>query len=237
MRRPAWLVPVATVAAVALTARLGWWQLDRAAQQIALQERRSDQLALPPLRAAELPGPGEEVPLDRQVELEGNWLESSTVLLENRSMDGRQGFVVVTALVLPDGRALAVQRGWLPRDPNDRTRIVPFATRSGTIALSGRLALSATRIWQLGDTGTGPIRQNLDLAAYAIEVRRPLLPYVVVQGGSPTPEDGLLRNWPRPASEVHKHYGYAFQWFALSALLVALYVWFRILRPRLRTAG
>jgi surfeit locus 1 family protein len=44
----------------------------------------------------------------------------------------------------------------------------------------------------------------------------------------------LLRDWPKPATDVHKHYGYAFQWFALSALTVILYVWFQVLRPRRR---
>ena len=46
--------------------------------------------------------------------------------------------------------------------------------------------------------------------------------------------DGLLRQWPEPASDVHKHYGYAFQWFGLSALVIVLYVWFQIIRPRRR---
>jgi surfeit locus 1 family protein len=32
---------------------------------------------------------------------------------------------------------------------------------------------------------------------------------------------------------VGKHHGYAFQWFALSALIAGLYVWFQLLRPRL----
>jgi surfeit locus 1 family protein len=31
---------------------------------------------------------------------------------------------------------------------------------------------------------------------------------------------------------VQKHYGYAFQWFALCALIGGLHVWFRIIRPR-----
>jgi surfeit locus 1 family protein len=36
---------------------------------------------------------------------------------------------------------------------------------------------------------------------------------------------------------VHKHYGYAFQWFALALLVIGLYVWFQVLQPRLtRTA-
>ena len=31
---------------------------------------------------------------------------------------------------------------------------------------------------------------------------------------------------------VEKHYGYAFQWFAMSALVLGLYLWFQWLRPR-----
>jgi surfeit locus 1 family protein len=55
---------------------------------------------------------------------------------------------------------------------------------------------------------------------------------VVQEDGANPPADGLLRQWPPPAADVHKHYGYAFQWFALSALVLVLYVWFQILRPR-----
>jgi surfeit locus 1 family protein len=35
---------------------------------------------------------------------------------------------------------------------------------------------------------------------------------------------------------VHKHYGYAVQWFLLCALIAGLYAWFQILRPRRRAA-
>ena len=38
--------------------------------------------------------------------------------------------------------------------------------------------------------------------------------------------------WPAPAVNVQKHYGYAFQWFAMSALVVGLYVWFQLIRPQ-----
>ena len=43
----------------------------------------------------------------------------------------------------------------------------------------------------------------------------------------------VAREWPRPAVDVQKHYGYAFQWFALGALMAGLYVWFQLVRPRL----
>ncbi|MEK9803755.1 MAG: SURF1 family protein, partial [Curvibacter sp.] len=45
--------------------------------------------------------------------------------------------------------------------------------------------------------------------------------------------DGLLRDWPQINTGVDKHYGYAFQWFGLCALMAILYVWFQIV-PRLR---
>ena len=51
--------------------------------------------------------------------------------------------------------------------------------------------------------------------------------------------EGLLRDWPQINAGVQKHYGYAFQWFGLSVLVVLLYVWFQLVRrfyPRRRAA-
>jgi surfeit locus 1 family protein len=48
----------------------------------------------------------------------------------------------------------------------------------------------------------------------------------------PPPGDGLLRQWLAPAVDVSKHHGYAFQWFALCALIVGLTAWFQIIRPQ-----
>jgi surfeit locus 1 family protein len=45
-----------------------------------------------------------------------------------------------------------------------------------------------------------------------------------------TLRDGLQRDWQRPAAGVDKHYGYAFQWFGLSALIALLYVWFQLVK-------
>jgi surfeit locus 1 family protein len=66
------------------------------------------------------------------------------------------------------------------------------------------------------------------LAALRAKTGWPLLEVTVVQTGAPS--EGLLREWPQPATGVEKHYGYAFQWFGLSALITLLYVWFQIVR-------
>ena len=94
------------------------------------------------------------------------------------------------------------------------------------------MAASPSRLYQLGEAGSGRIRQNLDPAAFARETGLPLLPLTVLQTAHEGATPGLLRDWPAPAVDIHKHYGYAAQWAALSVLQLGLYVWFQVLRPR-----
>jgi surfeit locus 1 family protein len=225
-----WLVLVAAVLAAALTARLGFWQLDRATQKLALQAAIDAEARRPVLGNAELG----DASLHRRVALRGHWVAEHTVWLDNRPMDGRAGFYVVTPLRLA-GRAdaILVQRGWAPRDATDRSRLPPLATPGGEVVVQGRLAASPSRLYELGDGQGGVIRQNLDPTAFARESGLALLPLTVVQTAADA-DDGLLRHWPAPDFGLHKHYGYAFQWFALCALILILYVWFQLVRPRLR---
>jgi surfeit locus 1 family protein len=228
------VVLLAAAVVVLGTARLGWWQLDRAAQKTAVQEAMARQQALPALALQDLPRDAAAAAQmqHRAVALQGQWRADLTVYLDNRPMNGRVGFYAVTPLLLADGRAVLVQRGWLPRDLQDRSRIVAQPAPAGSVFVQGRLAPQVSRLYELGDAGQGLIRQNLELAAFARETQLPLLPVVVVQ--SPAPDaanDGLLRDWPVITASVHKNYGYAFQWFALSALCLGLTLWFQWLGP------
>lgn len=226
-----WLVLVVVLLGAALTARLGLWQLDRAQYKLALQAAIDAEAARPPLANADLGG---EQQLHRRVILRGRWMADRSVWLDNRPMDGHAGFYVVTPLQLAGrSEAILVQRGWAPRDPADRSHLPPLATPAGEVEVVGRLAASPSRLYELGDGSSGVIRQNLDAAALAAESGLQLLPLTVVQT-SDAQGDGLLRHWPAPDLGLHKHYGYAFQWFALCALILLLYVWFQLIRPRLR---
>lgn len=228
-----WLLGAATLAAVALTARLGWWQLDRAAQKRALQAAIVAQEAAPLLDGAAALAADEaaaEAQQQRRARVLGQWLAPLTVFLDNRQLDGRPGFFVLTPLRLDDGSVLLVQRGWAPRDFVDRERLPPLPTPTGVVELQGRLTRGPARLYEFERSARGPIRQNLDLAAYARESGLALRPQLLLQT-SPA-DDGLRLDWPEPTVDVHKHYGYAFQWFALCALIISLHVWYRIIRPR-----
>ncbi len=248
-RRRAWVLIAATLFGVALTTRLGLWQLDRAAQKTALQQRLDGRAALPPLgpqalEALDAPGASSEDLLYRHLRITGRWIERATVYLDNRQMNGRPGFFVITPLQ-PEGGgpAVLVQRGWIPRDANERTRLAPVSTPAGDVAVYGRIAPPPSRLYEFSAAASGPIRQNLDLDAYAHETGLSLRPVSIVEddppgtpgaGGANPAADGLWRHWPPPAIDVSKHLGYAVQWFALGALMAGLYVWFQLVRPRLR---
>lgn len=235
------MVLAAALLGAALTTRLGVWQLDRAAQKVEVQARIDQRSRLPALGARDLARTPDtaQAQVQRHVELQGHWRPDATVFLDNRTMDGRTGFLVVTPLQLASGDALLVQRGWTPRDPRDPTRVPAVPTDPGEVRLQGRLAPWPSQLLELGASAGGTIRQNLDRDAYAREFRLPLLPLSLQLVSAPQPlsasaprDDGLLRHWWVPTADVQKHYGYAVQWFALSALITGLYVWFQLLRPR-----
>jgi surfeit locus 1 family protein len=232
MLPPRLVIALATLAAVALTARLGWWQLDRAAQKRAIAAAIAERGALPPLTALPSADPASAV-LHRRAALAGRWQATRTVYLENRQMGGRPGFYVVTPLVLADGSAVAVQRGWLPRDLRERARLPAVPSPEGEVTVRGRIAPPPARLYEFAPGASGVLRQNLDLGAYARETNLALRGDVsLLQTEAASVADGLRRDWPVVDAGLGKHYGYAFQWFGLSALFAGLYVWFQLLRPR-----
>jgi surfeit locus 1 family protein len=234
-RRAAWVLLAALVATM-LALRLGFWQLDRADQKNALQaslDARSGQPPLDPAALARTPL-GAEAQHFRRVVMQGRWLAERTVFLDNRQMDGKVGFFVVTPLVLvPGPGAVLVQRGWAARSFTDRLTLPPLPTPAGAVTVDGTIVAPPSRLFQFADAASGAIRQNLDLDAYARESGLDLLPLSVQQRDGPgTPPDGLVRHWLAPATDVQKHYGYAAQWFAIAAGIALLYVWHRFIRPR-----
>lgn len=229
------LITLVTLLVVAAGVALGLWQLGRAEQKLRLADGIARQGALAPLTTADLAADlGQPERLwHRSALLEGVWLPDATVLLDNRQMNGRVGFFVLTPLRLDgDGGTLLVQRGWVARNFEDRQRVPDVPTPTGPVSLRVRLAPPPAKLYELGPGEGGAIRQNIDLSAYAAETQTSLLPLSALQTSAEN--DGLLRDWPQPATDVHKHYGYAFQWFGLSALFALLYVWFQIIAPRRR---
>src|SRR5438045_2159314 len=110
VRAPAWLVTLAVLAGAGLCVRLGIWQLSRLHQKQAYNRAVAQALAGPTLPlggAASDSGTAGHRALAR-----GRYDEARSFVLRARVFDGRPGVELVTPLVLEDGTALLVDRGW-----------------------------------------------------------------------------------------------------------------------------
>jgi len=238
LRTSSVLVWLGVVVAMAATARLGLWQLDRAAQKSAIQQAWRERSQLAPLPPSALPGDaaGLAAVQHRRIVVEGRWLGRATLYLDNRTLHGAAGFVVVTPLLLgTGGDAVLVQRGWAPRDPADRTRVPAAPLADGPVRLEARIAIwPSPRLMLSSAAEEGPIRQNLDPAQLARDTGLTLRPLSLQQLSAPEVPDALQRDWPEPPQDVWKHQGYALQWFALCALIAGLALWYGWISPRRR---
>ncbi|MBU2285637.1 MAG: SURF1 family protein [Gammaproteobacteria bacterium] len=225
---------------MAATASLGRWQLSRAAQKEAIQADIDQQKRQPALDQDEfLASDNAASAMYRLVRLRGLWVEPHTIYLDNRQMHGLQGFYVLTPFAIEGSKqTVLVQRGWLQRNFNDRTQLGKVETPAGLVELEARIAPPPGHLLELGKEpaqaetpeGSSRIRQNLDLGAFREATGLPLRTDVSLQEVGAASQ-GLQRDWPAPALGVERHYGYAFQWFGLTALVVLLYVWFQIIAP------
>ena len=216
---------------VALTLRLGFWQLSRAEQKIQLQQAIDSQAQMPPLTLAQLnASPSAWAQLHRRVLLQGEWLNDKTVFLDNRAHRGRVGFWVMTPLRLQAGQVVWVQRGWIERDARDPRKMPSLPPPPNHQEFEARIAPPLSQIFELDrpaaslDERLPQIRANLDLAHMQALVQDNVLALVVQTGAD---GDSLRRDWFEVGVTADKNHGYAFQWFALSALLAFLYLWFQ----------
>ncbi|RXZ33933.1 SURF1 family protein [Oxalobacteraceae bacterium CAVE-383] len=223
--RPAALI--ATVLVVALGIALGQWQTRRGDQKQAIANELAQREAEAPvaLGAALQPAAALEY---RRVRINGAFAQGWTVYLDNRPYNGVAGFYVLTPMRIDNSDVyVLVARGWTPRDSVDRSKLPALKTPSGSIALEGVVRLGPGHLMQLGQQAPlqpDAILQNLEVADLAAASKLRLQPFIVEQSRSSDTGDGLVRDWPQPSLGIEMHRGYAFQWYALSAMAVLFFV-------------
>ena len=226
-----WLLTLAALVIAATTFSLGQWQLSRASQKEALQAAILKQKVLPALKEYDFAATKNiALEMHRTVEVQGQWQPLHTIYLDNRPMGGKTGFWVLTPLVLQGtGQVILVQRGWVLRNFKDRALLPEVQTPTGMVKVQGRIAPLPSKLYEFKGEDTGRLRQNIDLNVFRLQSGLPMPDLALLQTGGPS--EGLLREWPAPNLGVEKHYGYAFQWFGLCALVIGLYGWFQIVNP------
>ena len=223
---------LAAAAGIALTLALGNWQLGRGQEKTALKTRL-EQLAREPainVSTRELDAPDVEL---RRVEARGTYEPKHMVLIDNRVSHGVAGYHVVMPLRLGDGsRYVLVNRGWVAGS-RDRSRLPEVKTPSGTVSVNGLAVVPGKRFLEIStQVAEGNVWQNLTLDRYRQAVPIAIQPFVIQQDQQDAPGDGLIREWQPLDLGAATHYGYAFQWFALSTAILIFFLATHVRRKR-----
>jgi cytochrome oxidase assembly protein ShyY1 len=235
--RPSFLALCLAVLLLAgLFVRLGVWQLHRLHERKDANAITTGNLGASPAPAADVLAPGRDVSKSqswRSIEATGHYDSSHELVVRNRTFQSMPGYEVITPLVTGDGKAILVDRGWVPLSATTTTKPdVPAAPTGEVTIVAYALPSEHDRA---GTTG-GPTWQvpRIDVAKIAAT-----LPYPVYGGYaqlvSQTPPVGSSPAvLPTPDLGEGPHLGYAVQWFSFAAIgVIGLLIFGRLqVKPR-----
>ena len=223
---------VATVSAllvVAIACAAGIWQLNRADSKIALAANLLARQQMPILSANDALLSLEDAS-ERRMIARGQYIPQAAIWLDNRprpippagSNTSQSGFYLLMPLQL-EGRdeILWINRGWAPRNSENRESLPPVKTPSKVVTIEGIVFAHPGKVYALGegqviiDASKPRIEQNFDLRAEG-KLRGWVQSPFILREVDTGVEDGLLREWAPLTTGVDRHYAYAFQWFALA---------------------
>jgi cytochrome oxidase assembly protein ShyY1 len=207
------------VAAVCVA--LGLWQLARLEQKRDLNASIRAGLAAAPL-SVEGAIPADASPDDlryRRARATGTFDVEHEAVLYGRTQAGRAGNHLLTPLVLTDGSAIVVDRGWVPIAMDDPP-VVGARPPSGTVTVDGFLLASEGDL-PGADTDRGPeVRTlaRLDLSALQAQLPYRIAPVYLLLREQTPPQGDLPAPTPLPELSEGPHLSYAFQWFCFGAI-------------------
>lgn len=207
-----------------VTIALGFWQLERAEEkQALLSEYQGRELANPVVFNTQDSAVDQQY---RRVRATGEFINSHTLLLENRIRHGKPGFEVLTPLALGEGQPwLWVNRGWIAGSL-DRSQLPKVPDVTGSTTVWGHLYQAIDKPFTVGAETWRPqwpqVLQNFDTALLAAHLKTPFYPYTLrLDQESPA---ALETGWEVVNLSPATHTGYAVQWFTMALALVVLSV-------------
>jgi surfeit locus 1 family protein len=236
-----WWTTLIVIVAICVAIRLGFWQLDRNAQRQATISHIMEMQALPVLDLNLLPFPSNMETMEyRQVTVTGVFDFDHQVALRNQvraRMSGTDpGIALITPLILADGQAILVERGWIPLEYTTPASWRKF-DQPGTVSLDGIIRLSLEKA-EMGsaliDPTLAPGETQLDFWNFVniprLEEQFPysLLRIYIQQAPGTDLESLPYRLMELPDLDPGAHIGFALQWFFYAGLLFFGYpVWLK----------
>ena len=235
-RQPQWLVHVSAAILLLLFLQLGAWQVTRGNFKSQLQTT-TDLAENTEVEYVELPLNEPTEWRYKKVQLVGQYLPSYQFLLDNQVRDQQPGYNILTPFRVYQPRTVVlVDRGWVPQG-TQRDVFPSVSVNDERIRITGSIYVPYQQAFSLGGIAEGedegwPRRiQYVDYDELAERLETDLQPFTLRL--DPQEKFGYRRDWLATQLPAKKHYGYAFQWFALAMAVVVLW-WIYAVRPVLR---
>jgi surfeit locus 1 family protein len=227
-----WIVATLLVlAGGALCVRLGIWQLDRLEQRRAFNAHVEAMWAAEPLILEGQPAEDLTTMEYRAVTVSGTYDLENQVALRNRYFRNEYGYHLLTPLILDDGSAVLVDRGWIPADGNDTPVDWRKYDQPGPVILEGQIRLGQAKpdLGGVPDATLAPGQTRLDfwnivnLERIREQVPYPLLDVFVQPDVDLQDVEPPIPYQPEIELTEGSHQGYAIQWFTYATILVTGY--------------
>lgn len=227
LRAFSWLALLVTLLAMAICVRLGFWQLERAAEKTAyLATVEQTRQQAPAALSEVLSRPDPHL---MPVTVSGYFNNDRNVLLDNRMYQQRAGYYVLTPFSTDQGQYLLVNRGWLER-ALERKFLPSIAPIEGHQTLTGHLYRPSQAFvlnHDIDSTENLLLVQAIDLAQLGEQLGLEFVPFEFRIDGEQAlgeQQETLVRVWPQQVMGPNTHYGYAIQWFSFAAIALIVFV-------------
>jgi surfeit locus 1 family protein len=224
-----WKLTLLTALLLPLMISLGFWQLRREDEKLALQTAYDARQREAPVALSTL-----DITQDqqyRQVSLRGRYDNAHNFLLDNRIYQGQVGYEVIVPFETADGTVVLVNRGWMAQG-RTRQELPAIPAVEEEVSIDGSVYQPVGASLVLGDAleseGWPKVIQTLaplrlaELSGTGDASK--VFPYTVrLAAAAP---GVLTRYWPVISTTPEKHRGYAVQWFAMATALAGLYFYY-----------
>lgn len=224
--KPALIPTIVFLLILPVLLKLGFWQLDRA------EEKRELIILFQAQNNSEPLNINDNLKLDdklnyRTASIEGKYITSRQIFIDNKIYQGKTGVHVMTPLKLKNSDySILVNRGWVPMTA-DRSSLPEIETTEKNIKLSGRIKVFTEKPFTVGDKFQSneswpALMQWINKSEIESKSGLKLLPYIFLLDKKE--QSGYVRDWKPVVMQPEKSTSYAMQWFALALALVVIYI-------------
>jgi cytochrome oxidase assembly protein ShyY1 len=232
---PRWLGGLAlAIAAATVMVFLGIWQWHRYEERTAVNNRidAADTIAALPLTSVlstpTTPGTAGHVDSDRswtKVTVAGRYDPAHEIQARGRTVNGDVGFEIVTPLVLADGTAVLIDRGWVP-ESGDALSAPKFpAAPTGPVTVVGQIHLSESRSTPVQHRDGRLDTRRISVPRLARAMPYPMYGAYVLLTAQTPPASTQFTQIPIDHEDAWMNAGYTVQWWLFAGMALFAFGW------------